>query len=97
MSESSFEGKLFGNHMDKPVVAEKVCSLIDQRTYYDMQCYLIVSRLLEYICPDTDNTRELSIAKEAKALIKSRSDVNDLMMKIIAGDEDTLKKEGLNE
>ena len=84
--------KMFGDHMDRRDVKAYVMRMLEQRQYLDSQCFAMLCSVVNGSFTAMGEEGRGKRA-EAEALVKSRIDVNDSLLKVIAGDPATLKRE----
>jgi hypothetical protein len=75
---------MFGSHMEQENVQAFVMKMLEQRQYLDCQCFVLLNSVKKSL--------EYTKFQEARALCSTRIECNDDLMKVIAGDPNTMSK-----
>jgi len=78
---------LFKGHMNRDDVQHVVNVLIAQRREIDVQCFMMLNEIKDYLVDERFT--------EATELCRKRIEVADTVMKVISGDEKFMKFTGL--
>ncbi len=76
--------ELFGEHLKETKVFKALQQEINKRRELDVRCFMMLNNVTDYL-NDEDFT-------SAASLCNQRIDVSDKIMKILIGDEKTLKE-----